>query len=245
MTAAAIALNRFGLGARPDDGRPGDPKAYLLAQFDRYDPRPPALADAQTTAAVSSELAAYFDAQRQNRADRKAMPGAMMPAAGGNPPAMTASPPPMQPAMSGQKPSAPPAAPLDPVMEARRLAQRQNRQVYVDSVGLRANAALATPAPMIERLVHFWANHFAVSADKLEVIGLAGPFEFDAIRPHVLGSFRDMLYAAERHPAMLIYLDQAQSIGPDSPYGARVAQRNPRRRPGLNENLARDRKSVV
>ncbi|UIJ47006.1 DUF1800 domain-containing protein [Sphingomonas cannabina] len=239
MTVAAIALNRFGLGAQPDDGVPDDPKAYLLAQFDRYDPRPPALAEAQTTAAVSSELAAYFDAQRQNRADRKAPPGAMMPAAGGTPPAMTASPP-MQPAMTGQKPSAPTGAPLDPVMEARRLAQRQNRQVYIDSAGLRANAALATSAPMVERLVHFWANHFAVSADKLEVIGLAGPFEFEAIRPHVLGSFRDMLYAVERHPAMLIYLDQAQSIGPDSPFGARAAQRNPKRRPGLNENLARE-----
>ena len=91
-------------------------------------------------------------------------------------------------------------------------------------VAARTNAALTTPAPFVERMVHFWANHFAVSADKLTVIGLAGLLEFEAIRPHVLGRFGDMLVAVERHPAMLLYLDQAQSIGPDS-QGGRLAAR--------------------
>ena len=95
------------------------------------------------------------------------------------------------------------------------------------------------PAPFVERLVHFWANHFAVSADKLLVVGLAGAFEADAIRPHVLGRFEDLLLAVLRHPAMLLYLDQAQSIGPDSPAGMRAQARQQRRR-GLNENLARE-----
>ncbi len=94
--------------------------------------------------------------------------------------------------------------------------------------------------PFAERLVHFWANHFAVSADKLELVGLAGTMEFEAIRPHVMGRFGDMLNAVERHPAMLLYLDQAVSIGPNSPAGQLAARRRARQRAGLNENLARE-----
>jgi uncharacterized protein (DUF1800 family) len=63
--------------------------------------------------------------------------------------------------------------------------------------------------------------------------------EFEAIRPHVLGKFSDMLLAVEQHPAMLIYLDQAQSIGPNSPAGQRISMRGGKQR-GLNENLARE-----
>ena len=113
-------------------------------------------------------------------------------------------------------------------------------------VGARTNAALVTPAPFVERMVHFWANHFAVSADKLTTIGIAGLLEFEAIRPHVLGRFEDMLFAVEQHPAMLLYLDQAQSIGPGSEE-AQLGQRFARFRPqqqvqrrGINENLARE-----
>ena len=61
----------------------------------------------------------------------------------------------------------------------------------------------------------------------------AGSFEREAIRPHVLGRFGDMLKAVESHPAMLAYLDNAQSFGPHSPAGERG-------RRGLNENLARE-----
>jgi uncharacterized protein (DUF1800 family) len=88
--------------------------------------------------------------------------------------------------------------------------------------------------------VHFWANHFAVSVDKVPVVGLAGALEADAIRPHVLARFEDMLLAAALHPAMLVYLDQAQSIGPQSMAALRAAQRQQPRRRGLNENLARE-----
>jgi uncharacterized protein (DUF1800 family) len=90
-----------------------------------------------------------------------------------------------------------------------------------------------------ERLVHFWANHFAVSTDKVVITALAGNYEFDAIRPHVFGSFADLLKSAVRHPAMLLYLDQAQSIGPDSPLAKRVRERRDVEI-GLNENLARE-----
>jgi uncharacterized protein (DUF1800 family) len=67
--------------------------------------------------------------------------------------------------------------------------------------------------------------------------GLAGAFEFDAIRPHVLGRFGDMLNAVERHPAMLIYLDQARSMGGNSMVASALRGRRP---VGLNENLARE-----
>lgn len=115
---------------------------------------------------------------------------------------------------------------------------RALRDAYGAAAAVRTNLALTTPAPFVERLVHFWANHFAVSIDKLVAIGLAGAFEFEAIRPNVLGKFADLLLAVERHPAMLLYLDQAQSVGPDSMLGQIAARRGNSR--GLNENLARE-----
>ena len=116
--------------------------------------------------------------------------------------------------------------------------QKQVRDVYVQAVGARTDLALSTEVPFMERLVHFWSNHFAVSVDKIVTTGLAGSYEFEAIRPHVLGTFGAMLSAALRHPAMLLYLDQAQSIGPNSPLANRAARRN--KAIGLNENLARE-----
>jgi len=114
-------------------------------------------------------------------------------------------------------------------------AQLAGREAYATLVGARINSALATPAPFAERLAHFWANHFAVSADKATMIGFAGLLEYEAIRPHLMGRFGDMLSAVEHHPAMLFYLDQATSVGPDS----MLAQRG-RGKKGLNENLARE-----
>ena len=80
----------------------------------------------------------------------------------------------------------------------------------------------------------FWSNHFAISATKGGGVRvMAGAYEREAIRPHVLGRFADMLKAVEQHPAMLFFLDNTQSIGPMSQAG-----RNRNR--GLNENLARE-----
>ncbi len=131
------------------------------------------------------------------------------------------------------------SADADPEKMIRQLVRKDARAQHVAQVGARMRAAVASETPFVERMVHFWANHFAVSADKLTTIGLAGTLEFDAIRPHVLGRFGDMLRAVEQHPAMLLYLDQAQSIGPESVVGARIAERG-RRKVGLNENLARE-----
>ena len=80
----------------------------------------------------------------------------------------------------------------------------------------------------------FWSNHFCISANKGGLARMwAGSFEREAIRPHVLGRFGDMLKAVEQHPAMLFFLDNQQSLGPDS----RAGQNRNR---GLNENLARE-----
>lgn len=105
---------------------------------------------------------------------------------------------------------------------------------YRRDVLARARQAILTDDPFAERLVMFWSNFFAVAADKgMRVRATAGAFEREAIRPHVLGRFADMLDAATKHPAMLAYLDNDDSIGPNSVRGRRSGN-------GLNENLARE-----
>jgi uncharacterized protein (DUF1800 family) len=112
------------------------------------------------------------------------------------------------------------------------------RPIYIAEVQARLRNAVATERPWIERLVYFWSNHFAVSVDKLAVLGLAGTLEREAIRPHLLGNFRELLLAVEQHPAMLLYLDNQRSVGPNSVQAQRAARRQ--RTLGLNENLARE-----
>jgi len=112
--------------------------------------------------------------------------------------------------------------------------------IYRSAVNARLMSALQTDTPFVERLVHFWSNHFAVSVDKALIAGIAGAFEMEAIRPHVLGNFADMLVAVEQHPAMQLFLDQTHSVGPDSRAALRAQQRDPAYRRGLNENLARE-----
>jgi uncharacterized protein (DUF1800 family) len=92
--------------------------------------------------------------------------------------------------------------------------------------------ALTTPTPFRERLVWFWSNHFTVSI-RGGVAAVAGAFVEEAIRPHITGRFEAMLLAVTHHPAMLIYLNNAGSVGPDSVAGQRTHR-------GLNENLARE-----
>ena len=114
------------------------------------------------------------------------------------------------------------------------------KPIYVSEVTARFAAAVATERPFVERLTQFWANHFAVSIDKQFLAGLAGSFEREAIRPHVLGNFTELLLAVEKHPAMLLYLDNHLSVGPHSPAAARAERRQSERKIGINENLARE-----
>ena len=100
-------------------------------------------------------------------------------------------------------------------------------------IAARTRFAVTTAQPFRERLVRFWSNHFTVSTARNVVTPVAGAFEREVIRPSLGGAFTDLLLAAETHPAMLLYLDNAQSVGPNSRAGRRQGR-------GLNENLARE-----
>ena len=111
-----------------------------------------------------------------------------------------------------------------PEQEIRQLAGRDMRRMLSDAVD---------GSGFGERLVLFWADHFTVSAGNQRLRVLVPEFVQSAIRPHVAGRFSDMLDAVMTHPAMLLYLDQVNSVGPNSTVGKR-------RERGLNENLARE-----
>ena len=117
--------------------------------------------------------------------------------------------------------------------DALKTFLMQARQTYLREMAARFLVGFETAAPLHERLVRFWSNHFVVSTQKPQCALFVGAFEREAIRPHVTGRFADMLLAAERHPAMQLYLDNAQSIGPDSLAGQRSGK-------GRNENLGRE-----
>jgi uncharacterized protein (DUF1800 family) len=153
-----------------------------------------------------------------------------------------------------------PLAPSDQIFAELQAARDEPRTAkrkaylphYRAQVLARAQSAALTTRPFAERLVHFWTNHFAVSADKGAVFGIAATLENEAIRPHVDGRFADMLTAVEQHPAMIAFLDNQYSVGKDSVLAALAAQRatrrlahgdasfTPPRAFGINENLARE-----
>lgn len=127
--------------------------------------------------------------------------------------------------------------------DERREARQRARRALVNVAVAESRAALTervtSDRPFVERLVAFWSNHLCVSVSaKILVAPLAGSYEREAIRPHVFGRFEDMVLASAKHPAMLVYLDNFQSIGPRS-RGALVGGRGGQRR-GLNENYARE-----
>src|SRR5258707_14090389 len=115
--------------------------------------------------------------------------------------------------------------------DAKTTAANPVRDAYLphyrSQVLARAQSAALTSRPFAERLVHFWTNHFAVSADKGAVFGVAGTLENEAIRPHVDGRFVDLLTAVEQHPAMIAFLDNQYSVGRDSaaPHLAAILRR--------------------
>jgi uncharacterized protein (DUF1800 family) len=218
---AAIATNRFGLGARPGElaDAASDPRGWLLRQLRGAHPAPPELAGL----APAAEVLAGFQAGRAERRARRQAAGA---AAG---PA-TAPPDP-----GAAAPGPDPVAALVAGLRSRVLPH------YLAAAAARTRVAISTREPFRERLVHFWSNHFAVSVDKPVCLGTAGALENEAIRPHLDGRFVDLLVAAEQHPAMITYLDNTFSVGPDSRLAQRAAGRGPQdRRLDINENLARE-----
>jgi uncharacterized protein (DUF1800 family) len=193
---AAIAANRFGLGAKPGElGRIANPQAWLLDQLQGPSHTPVELRDLPDSASVLVEAQALRRAQREARREDE-----------------------------------------DIAMKYGRWA----RGHYVDQAAARYRHAATTDLPFHERLVHFWSNHFAVSADKQPLPTIAGLLENEAIRPNVSGRFHDLLIAVETHPAMILYLDNQRSIGPNSTLAKRANRRSQDREVGLNENLARE-----
>ena len=138
---------------------------------------------------------------------------------------------------AGPAPAPETAAALEALRADRRdkpkPMQSRTHALFLRDALAHLTQGLTTEQGFRERLVWFWANHFSVSIRQGPVAGLIGPFIAEAIRPHVTGRFADMLLAVMRHPAMLLYLNNAFSFGPDSPAGRRTGR-------GLNENLARE-----
>jgi len=132
-----------------------------------------------------------------------------------------------------------------PGTTAEQILAGHYREVALADTRSRLATAALTRRPFAERLQWFWANHYTVSMAKGSSRGLAGAFERDAIRPNIAGRFETLLVASTTHPAMLRYLDNAQSAGPHSrvvAFAARRAARNDQapRVTGINENLARE-----
>ncbi|UVC11504.1 DUF1800 domain-containing protein [Rhizobium sp. TH2] len=122
--------------------------------------------------------------------------------------------------------------------EARRLAVRPLRKQVFNLCGRDQHARVAqsvfSPNGFYERLATFWFDHFSVSVRKRRPMYLyTSLYEAEAIRPHLAGTFTDLLRHTITHPAMLTYLDQVKSVGPNS----RRGQNSER---GLNENLGRE-----
>jgi uncharacterized protein (DUF1800 family) len=125
-----------------------------------------------------------------------------------------------------------------PDADALNAVRERVRPLVQQAATARLARALQSPAQLQEVLTEFWFNHFNVFAGKGPVGVLVADYEQRAIRPFVLGRFRDMLGATAKHPAMLIYLDNAQSVAPG--FTPRRAAANPQRASGLNENYARE-----
>ena len=123
------------------------------------------------------------------------------------------------------------AAKDDP--EAKKTLQRQTRMVLDEATQGRILRAIEGPRQLQEMMTAFWFNHFNVFAGKGLCNIWTGSFEQQAIRPHTMGRFRDLLGATAKHPAMLFYLDNWQNTAPDSA-GARG------KFDGINENYARE-----
>lgn len=235
---ALVALNRFGFGARGGaagdfSSAASDPRGFVKAEL----AKPGVALLEQPSLRPTAELGKTFFAfaaeqRRQRAASAKAAQDAGRPAQTVEQPKAPAD------AMRTTGQAEPPQPNMVRPPEPAPTQTPQPVDIVVKTFRAEALArfqrATLADAGFVERLVTFWSNHFCVSAAKGgQVRILAGAFEREAIRPHVLGRFADMLLAVEQHPAMLLFLDNQQSLGPNSRAGIN-------RKRGLNENLARE-----
>src|SRR5215469_5407149 len=223
QTDAVLALHRFGFGPRADAKLAADPRGALLAELER--PRAGSIDDPSllTSAEAAQALRDFRQVRKAARLLGPDQPAEQKPARN---PAPGVQSPDMQPDMKSPADAKSAAAPNP----GANLVPR----VLLEEAKVRFDAAATADIGFVERLVWFWSNHFCVSASKGGGVAvLCGAYEREAIRPQVLGHFADMLFAVETHPAMLLYLDNARSIGPNSLAGRARGK-------GLNENLARE-----
>ncbi|MGZ3305496.1 MAG: DUF1800 domain-containing protein [Asticcacaulis sp.] len=219
----ALALSRFGLGAGTDGIAAGDAREGLIAEITSGAP-PLQGSGLKATPDLLLDLDAY---QQEVKAMRAANLPPPAPPADGTSSRMMQNPSDQMGAMNAASPAPPPGKAKPDYNPVRDTA--------LDEIDARYNGSVKQAAiGFNERTVMFWMNHFAVSLRKNQLCGITtGAYEREAIRPHVFGTFYDLVLATEAHPCMLEYLDNQQSIGPNSP-----ANRNGKR--GLNENLARE-----
>ncbi|MBR1334286.1 DUF1800 domain-containing protein [Bradyrhizobium ottawaense] len=235
--AALVALNRFGFGAR--GGASGDlinaasdPRGFVKAELVRASGVLLEAPGLQSTQQLGQAVFAYQDQVRQAREAAKAAAPAETPS-----PAPTEQKPGLRRNLSLNAAATEVAGQMTETKPADNAAKPAPQPLNViqktfrtEALARLQRATLAT-CGFTERLVAFWSNHFCISATKGELARIWA--EREAIRPHVLGRFADMLKAVEQHPAMLFFLDNQQSLGPDSRAGQN-------RKRGLNENLARE-----
>lgn len=228
-TATVVhVLNRLGYGPRPGDVE--RVKQMGLAAYIEQQLHPDRIANPL----VDRRLAAFptihlstADIARDYYGPAEALRRAQQQAArqGGPPPAMAGDP-----TMMGQ----PPAQPARPVDSPEvRAARQKEQQVLQDLMQARLLRAALSERQLEEVLVDFWFNHFNVFSGKAQARIYLTEYERDVIRPHVLGSFRDMLGAVAESPAMLAYLDNFQNVDP------KAAQRQ------ADEQLARQRQMAA
>lgn len=121
-----------------------------------------------------------------------------------------------------------PAMNEEPTAAERQERQRQLREIYAEYglrpasqllpqiIGNRVVRAAYSERQLQEVMVDFWQNHFNVFAGKAAVRWYIPSYERDVLRKHALGNFRDLLAGTAQHPAMLFYLDNFESVSPNS-----------------------------
>jgi uncharacterized protein (DUF1800 family) len=226
-----LAIQRFGLGAKPGS-RAAFGAGIREALIAEINPAQALLRGRvlPTTAQAIQAIEEIQDRRRVQRAKQRQLaqaggmttpetvPGAVAPKDGMMMPSQD---------MAGKPEMAAKAQPANP-------DDLKARDLMLDDAEARLTQHASVELGFAERWVAFWSNHFCVALRRGQIMqGLTGAYEREVIRVHAFGRFEDLLIAVETHPAMLHYLDQRQSIGPNSPAGKRRSR-------GLNENLARE-----
>ncbi len=195
---ATIAVNRFGLGARPNElaQASADPQQWLIKHLMQ---KPPVIFDDELPHSneISKTLALL---KMQEREEIKRAGKVSTTKSNKN--------------------------------NAKEKSKKYNRSLLQQFSASTVNNAISSPHSLNWRLLDFFSNHFSVSANGAFLAAMSPTLEREAIAPNLFGQFEDMLLAVTKHPAMLLYLNNEKSFGPDSRLGKKGK--------GLNENLARE-----